>query len=194
MNGKAHKHGVDYHKDYLTDLLVSLKENRTQVVAVAPAASRWRRLKSCGVDWQSLGPQANKSVEFLQHKFDRPFFMMVSTPAPHSPWTAAPQYQGSYKQEKAPRNPSFNVHGKVTTKPPPLLNILDLTWAPTDISFSNVCSSVQDKHWLIRQAKSPMSNTSINFLDEVFRKRSTLVFTLLSLVCCSVSFPSSPSL
>lgn len=113
------------------------------------------------------------SVEFLQRKFYQPFFMMVSTPAPHSPWTAAPQYQSSFKLEKAPRNPSFNVHGKVPTKPTQLLNFLDLKRAPTDVSFSNICSSVQDKHWLIRQAKSPMSNTSINFLDEVFRKRST---------------------
>lgn len=136
-------------------------------------ASRWRHLKPCGVDCQSLGPQANMSVEFLQRKFYQPFFMMVSTPAPHSPWTAAPQYQSSFKLEKAPRNPSFNVHGKVPTRPTQLLNFLDLKRAPTDVSFSNVCSSVQDKHWLIRQAKSPMSNTSINFLDEVFRKRST---------------------
>lgn len=30
----------------------------------------------------------------------------------------------------------------------------------------------QDKHWLIRQAKTPMSNSSIQFLDDAFRKRS----------------------
>lgn len=189
VDGKAHNHGDDYAKDYLTDLLVSLKENRTRVVAVAPVVSRRRRLKSCGVDCCSLGPQANMSVKFLQRHFDRPFFMMVSTPAPHSPWTAAPQYQSSFKLEKAPRNPSFNVHGKVPTKPPPLRNFLDLRRAPTDISFPNDCSSVQDKHWLIRQAKSPMSNTSINFLDEVFRKRSALFF-----VYCSVLVPPSSSL
>lgn len=143
-------------------------------------------MKVSGVDSQSLPPQANMSVEFLQHKFEQPFFMMVSTPAPHSPWTPAPQYQGSFKLQKAPRNPSFNVHGKVPTKPPPpLVNFLDLRGAPTDVSFSILWSFVQDKHWLIRQAKNPMSNTSINFLDDVFRKRSALVFTLLSLVSCS---------
>lgn len=143
-------------------------------------------MKVSGVDSQSLLPQANMSVEFLQHKFEQPFFMMVSTPAPHSPWTPAPQYQGSFKLQKAPRNPSFNVHGKVPTKlPPPLVNFLDLRGAPTDVSFSILWSFVQDKHWLIRQAKNPMSNTSINFLDDVFRKRSALVFTLLSLVSCS---------
>lgn len=128
------------------------------------------------------------SVKFLQRKFDRPFFMMVSTPAPHSPWTAAPQYQSSFKQEKAPRNPSFNFHGKVPTKPPPLLNFLYLKQAPTNISFPKLCCSVQDKHWLISQAKSPMSNTSINFLDEVFRKRSALVFSLLFCIVAAVAY------
>uniref|UniRef100_A0A8D0G8E3 N-acetylglucosamine-6-sulfatase n=1 Tax=Sphenodon punctatus TaxID=8508 RepID=A0A8D0G8E3_SPHPU len=29
----------------------------------------------------------------------------------------------------------------------------------------------EDKHWLVRQAKSPMSNTSINFLDKAYRQR-----------------------
>ncbi|XP_048862688.1 N-acetylglucosamine-6-sulfatase [Brienomyrus brachyistius] len=84
---------------------------------------------------------ANASLEFLQYKSNyKPFFMMISTPAPHSPWTAAPQYESSFPNVKAPRDPSFNVHGK-------------------------------DKHWLIRQAKTPMTNSSLQFLDEAFRKR-----------------------
>ncbi|PIO30350.1 hypothetical protein AB205_0097540, partial [Aquarana catesbeiana] len=28
-----------------------------------------------------------------------------------------------------------------------------------------------DKHWLIKQAKTPMSNSSIQFLDDAYRKR-----------------------
>ncbi|XP_042339520.1 N-acetylglucosamine-6-sulfatase-like [Plectropomus leopardus] len=71
--------------------------------------------------------------------------MMVSIPAPHSPWTAAPQYQNSFNATKAPRDPNFNVHGK-------------------------------DKHWLIRQAKTPMTNSSVQFLDDAFRKRSVFSF------------------
>uniref|UniRef100_A0AAQ5ZFS5 N-acetylglucosamine-6-sulfatase n=1 Tax=Amphiprion ocellaris TaxID=80972 RepID=A0AAQ5ZFS5_AMPOC len=78
VNGKAQKHGAEYSKDYLTDVL------------------------------------ANMSLDFLQYKSSyQPFFMMVSTPAPHSPWTAAPQYQDRYNSTKAPRDPNFNVHGKV---------------------------------------------------------------------------------
>lgn len=54
------------------------------------------------------------SLDFLQYKSNyQPFFMMVSTPAPHSPWTAAPQYQNSFNGTKAPRDPNFDVHGKV---------------------------------------------------------------------------------
>lgn len=30
---------------------------------------------------------------------------------------------------------------------------------------------LQDKHWLIRQAKTPMTNSSVQFLDSAFRKR-----------------------
>ncbi|KAG7260415.1 hypothetical protein CRUP_034965, partial [Coryphaenoides rupestris] len=72
---------------------------------------------------------ANVSLDFLRHKSkNEPFFMMVSTPAPHSPWTPAPHYRDKYNDTRAPRDPNFNVHGK-------------------------------DKHWLIRQAKTPMSNS-----------------------------------
>ncbi|XP_032446074.1 N-acetylglucosamine-6-sulfatase isoform X1 [Xiphophorus hellerii] len=116
VNGKAQKHGADYSRDYLTDVL------------------------------------ANRSLEFLQYKSSyQPFFMMVSTPAPHSPWTAAPQYQDRFNDTKAPRDPNFNVHGK-------------------------------DKHWLIRQAKTPMSNSSVQFLDDAFRKRWQTLLSVDDLV------------
>uniref|UniRef100_A0A3B3VB91 N-acetylglucosamine-6-sulfatase n=1 Tax=Poecilia latipinna TaxID=48699 RepID=A0A3B3VB91_9TELE len=116
VNGKAQKHGADYSRDYLTDVL------------------------------------ANRSLDFLQYKSSyQPFFMMVSTPAPHSPWTAAPQYQDRFNDTKAPRDPNFNVHGK-------------------------------DKHWLIRQAKTPMSNSSVQFLDDAFRKRWRTLLSVDDLV------------
>uniref|UniRef100_A0AAQ5WZS7 N-acetylglucosamine-6-sulfatase n=1 Tax=Amphiprion ocellaris TaxID=80972 RepID=A0AAQ5WZS7_AMPOC len=116
VNGKAQKHGAEYSKDYLTDVL------------------------------------ANMSLDFLQYKSSyQPFFMMVSTPAPHSPWTAAPQYQDRYNSTKAPRDPNFNVHGK-------------------------------DKHWLIRQAKTPMTNSSVQFLDDAFRKRWRTLLSVDDLV------------
>ncbi|XP_053505758.1 N-acetylglucosamine-6-sulfatase [Ictalurus furcatus] len=95
---------------------------------------------------------ANISLDFLQYKSNyKPFFMMVSTPAPHSPWTAAPQYEGQFSNIKAPRDPSFNTHSK-------------------------------DKHWLIRQAKNPMANSSVQFLDDAYRKRWRTLLSVDDLV------------
>ncbi|XP_030827904.1 N-acetylglucosamine-6-sulfatase isoform X2 [Strongylocentrotus purpuratus] len=83
----------------------------------------------------------NRSMEFLQKQsVSSPFFMMMSTPACHSPFDSAPQYMSHFTDKKAPRGPSFNVHSA-------------------------------DKHWLIRRAANPMSNASITYLDDSFRKR-----------------------
>lgn len=95
---------------------------------------------------------SNISLDFLDSRPKyAPFFMMISTPAPHSPWTPAPQYEKSFLNVKAPRNTNFNIHGK-------------------------------DKHWLIRQAKTPMANSSINFLDNAFRKRWQTLLSVDDLV------------
>lgn len=95
---------------------------------------------------------ANISLDFFNHKVNyEPFFMMISTPAPHSPWTAAPQYEKAFQNVSAPRSGSFNVHGK-------------------------------DKHWLVRQAKTPMSNASIQYLDNAYRKRWQTLLSVDDLV------------
>ncbi|XP_059508443.1 N-acetylglucosamine-6-sulfatase isoform X3 [Stegostoma tigrinum] len=39
-----------------------------------------------------------------------------------------------------------------------------------------------DKHWLIRQAKTPMTNSSMNFLDNAFRKRWQTLLSVDDLV------------
>ncbi|XP_066495449.1 N-acetylglucosamine-6-sulfatase-like [Tiliqua scincoides] len=82
----------------------------------------------------------NRSLTFLEKLSRPPFLMVLAPPASHSPWTVAPQYKSAYPTVRAPRDGSFNVHGK-------------------------------DKHWLVREAKTPMSNTSIDFLDNVYRMR-----------------------
>lgn len=95
---------------------------------------------------------ANVSLDFLDYKSNsEPFFMMISTPAPHSPWTAAPQYQKTFQNVFAPRNKNFNIHGT-------------------------------NKHWLIRQAKTPMTNSSIQFLDNAFRRRWQTLLSVDDLV------------
>lgn len=58
--------------------------------------------------------QTNRSLNFLDNRSPQhPFFMMLSPPAPHSPWTAAPHYQKSFPDIKAPRDGSFDKPGKV---------------------------------------------------------------------------------
>ncbi|XP_069773999.1 glucosamine (N-acetyl)-6-sulfatase (Sanfilippo disease IIID), b [Narcine bancroftii] len=116
VNGAMERHGDDYQKDYLTDLI------------------------------------GNRSMEFLEsRKKYAPFFMMLATPACHSPWMAAPRYSKSYIRIKAPRNGSFNVHGK-------------------------------NKHWLIRQAQTPMKSTSIKYLDFIYRQRWQTLLSVDDLV------------
>lgn len=51
------------------------------------------------------------------HKSD-PFFMMLSTPACHAPFTPAPQYSTEFSDLKAPRTPSFNKYSKVCLHSP----------------------------------------------------------------------------
>uniref|UniRef100_H2MQP0 N-acetylglucosamine-6-sulfatase n=1 Tax=Oryzias latipes TaxID=8090 RepID=H2MQP0_ORYLA len=43
-------------------------------------------------------------------------------------------------------------------------------------------TDVLNKHWLIRQAKTPMTNSSIQFLDEAFRKRWQTLLSVDDLV------------
>lgn len=61
--------------------------------------------------------QSRRAVKFIQHQNinKNPFFMMLATPAPHSPFTSAPQYSKEFANKKAPRDKSFNVHSKVKT-------------------------------------------------------------------------------
>ncbi|KAH7985926.1 hypothetical protein HPB49_026216 [Dermacentor silvarum] len=52
-----------------------------------------------------------KTLSFLEGRVDqrRPFFMMVSTPSPHSPFTPAVRHMDAFPNLKAPRTPAFNI-------------------------------------------------------------------------------------
>ncbi|XP_030624182.1 glucosamine (N-acetyl)-6-sulfatase (Sanfilippo disease IIID), b [Chanos chanos] len=116
VNGKEEKHGDNYEKDYLTDLVL------------------------------------NRSLHFLDDRSPQhPFFMMLCPPAPHSPWIAAPQYEKNYSDVQAPRDGSFNKPAK-------------------------------DKHWLLRQPANPMTDSSIKYLDNAFRKRWQTLLSVDDLV------------
>ncbi|RUS76004.1 hypothetical protein EGW08_016249 [Elysia chlorotica] len=54
-----------------------------------------------------------RGLDFLSRQSDRrPFFMMLSTPSCHKPFTPAPQYEKSFQDEQAPRTASFDTKGK----------------------------------------------------------------------------------
>ncbi|XP_078680909.1 N-acetylglucosamine-6-sulfatase-like [Branchiostoma floridae x Branchiostoma belcheri] len=117
VNGTKQKHGTQYSRDYLTDVI------------------------------------KNQSLHFLDTvgATADPFFMMLSTPAAHSPFDSAPQYEQDFVDWKAPRGGSYNVHGK-------------------------------DKHWLLRFAPSPMKETSVQWADNIFRKRMRTLLSVEDLV------------
>ncbi|XP_059142320.1 N-acetylglucosamine-6-sulfatase-like isoform X1 [Physella acuta] len=55
----------------------------------------------------------HKALKFLTTRTSKqPFFMMLSTPACHSPFKSAPQYMVNFTNEKAPRNKQFNIHAQ----------------------------------------------------------------------------------
>ena len=72
-----------------------------------------------------------------------PFLMVLSTPAPHDPFTPAPQYQNAFSNVNAPRTPAFNYIKNVN----------------------------EQKHWFLRTQPVPLSQTLVNKIDEVFRNR-----------------------
>ena len=61
-------------------------------------------------------PQGRRAVNFIDNTLDEtgsPFFMMLSTPASHAPFTSAPQYSKCFSNISAPRNGSYNQRSKV---------------------------------------------------------------------------------
>ena len=85
-----------------------------------------------------------KSLEFLDSQSsDKPFLMVLATPAPHAPFTPAPQHQTEFKNVSAPRLPNFNY----------------------------VENDNELKHWLVRQQPRPLNTTLVEKVDEIFRNR-----------------------
>lgn len=84
-----------------------------------------------------------KAVNFLRSRANhsKPFFMFLSPPAPHQPFTPAVRHRNAYNGVHAPRTPSFNV------------------------------SSNSTKHWLVRQAIHPIPDAVGSWIDETFRNR-----------------------
>lgn len=58
----------------------------------------------------------NNSVQFLKQTMKEspssPFLLVAATPAPHGPFTPAPQYSHVYDGKLAPRTPNWNHHSE----------------------------------------------------------------------------------
>ncbi|KAL7981345.1 hypothetical protein Chor_002241 [Crotalus horridus] len=72
--------------------------------------------------------QTNRSLDFLRKFSHLPFLMVLAPPAAHSPSTAAPHYKSAYGTVQAPRDGSFNVHGKKVMDQLKSLKLLDSTY------------------------------------------------------------------
>lgn len=83
----------------------------------------------------------NLAVNFINGHDDQPFLMVLAPPAPHAPFTPADRHNDKYNGTKAKRTPNFNV--------------------PVH----------QDKHWLVRKGPTPLPNSVLSKLDEIYRKR-----------------------
>lgn len=84
----------------------------------------------------------SEAVHFLKNRnSESPFFMFLSPPAPHAPFTPSPQYSERFMNISVPRTPSFNFYGG------------------------------KGKHWLLQQPPHPLPSDVIEAVDEVFRNR-----------------------
>ncbi|NP_001153351.1 glucosamine (N-acetyl)-6-sulfatase precursor [Nasonia vitripennis] len=82
------------------------------------------------------------AIDFLKtQKKDQPFLMVLAPPAPHEPFIPAPRHNDKYKGTKAKRTKNFNT------------------------------SSQRDKHWLVRRGPSPLPDSVVARLDDIYRKR-----------------------
>ncbi|XP_044736553.1 N-acetylglucosamine-6-sulfatase-like [Chrysoperla carnea] len=96
---------------------------------------------------------ANYSSEFLkQRPIDKPFLMVLSTPAPHAPFTPADRHKNSLPDVEAVITPAFNY------------------------------SNLNNKHWLLRMSPIPLPTESKPILDSVQRNRLRTLLAVDELV------------
>ncbi len=120
MNGKRESHGSDYETDYLTDEI-------------------GRKADSF------LDAYDQAAGEGEEGDARPPFLMVLSTPAPHAPFTPAPQYEDEYEDLRAPRTPSFNYVEESEGQPA--------------------------KHWFVNSPPRPLNDTMLEYVDDDFRNR-----------------------
>ena len=131
-------HGREYETDYLTD---NIKRR----------ALRFLR--------NELGKKEKKTADNdgnFNYDYD-PFLMVIAPPAPHDPFTPAPQYQGTVPMTvKAPR---------------------------TGKSWGWSVEGNENKHGLLRKVKKgPMTENEVNLVDMIYRSRIEVMYSVDDLV------------
>ncbi|KAK0094844.1 hypothetical protein PV326_009828 [Microctonus aethiopoides] len=86
---------------------------------------------------------AKQAVNFINgpRNNEKPFLMVLSPPAPHAPFTSAPRHNNKYVNIKAKKTPNFNTGPQA------------------------------NKHWLVRMGPSPLPQSILPELDNVYRRR-----------------------
>ncbi|KAG7204593.1 hypothetical protein KM043_005012 [Ampulex compressa] len=86
---------------------------------------------------------SNLAMDFIKSRNsnDKPFLMMLTPPAPHAPFTPAVRHNDMYKGVKAKRTPNFNTLTQM------------------------------DKHWLVKRGPSPLPDSLLPKLDDIYRRR-----------------------
>ena len=115
---------------------------------------------------------SDKADDFIRRATsgEEPFFLQVSTYAPHEPYTPAPRHTDTFADIQAPRTPSFNAE--------------DVSDKPSDIRYNPLLSEaeIQDIDNVHRlrvqsmQAVDEMIERLVNTLDELDLLDSTYIF------------------
>ncbi|KAK3101434.1 hypothetical protein FSP39_003556 [Pinctada imbricata] len=117
-----------------------------------------------------------KGMSFLdeQTSDSGPFFMMLSTPACHGPFTPAPQYANEFANKEAPRDGSYNVHAKdkhwllqqtITPLPNDTVNMEDNVFRNRWRTLISVDDMVEDVMMTL-QKKNLLNNTYVFFSSD----------------------------
>ena len=98
-----------------------------------------------------------------------PFFMMLSTPACHAPFTPAPQYSSNFSDKQAPRDGSYNVHAKV--------------------SYIDVCVG---QGQLCHPPSLPPHSTPVTSLTSRHPETEVIMYMPRSVITCHAPFTPAP--
>ncbi|XP_046573863.1 N-acetylglucosamine-6-sulfatase-like [Haliotis rubra] len=112
-----------------------------------------------------------RGMEFLSYQnADTPFFMMLSTPACHEPWTSAPQYEDHFSDIVAQRTGSYNVHGKDKHW------IIDQAITPIPNDTATYIDGIYRNRWRTLMSVEDMVEDVVSTLLKKFGLDNTYIF------------------